>query len=187
MKNYILIIMAIVLVSVLVVGCTEKAVTEDNMDRSTEAPMSEAPKEEMTPIPSESPMAEESEEPMAEESEEPMEEEMMVGTKTEAGYIDVTPEEAKKLIDSIPELVILDVSPLYESGHIPGAINHYVGDGSLDDAIPTLEKGVPYLVYCHSDSASISGSKKLVAAGFDPVYRLIGNYGAWVEAGYPVE
>jgi rhodanese-related sulfurtransferase len=28
---------------------------------------------------------------------------------------------------------------------------------------------------------------KLVNAGFEHVYRLIGNYGAWVAAGYEVE
>ena len=27
---------------------------------------------------------------------------------------------------------------------------------------------------------------KLVEAGFDPVYRLQGNFGGWVEAGFPV-
>ena len=43
-----------------------------------------------------------------------------------------------------------------------------------------------YLVYCHVDSASISGAQKLVDAGFDPVYRLEGNYQAWLDEGYPV-
>ena len=96
-------------------------------------------------------------------------------------------EEAKKLIDSTPDLVIIDVSPKYDQGHLPGAINYYVGNGSLDEAIPSLDKTKPYLVYCHVDSASIAGSKALVEAGFDPVYRLEGNYAAWVAAGFPVE
>jgi rhodanese-related sulfurtransferase len=103
------------------------------------------------------------------------------------GYIDVTAEEAKDLIDTTPDLVIIDVSPKYDEGHIPGAVNYYIGDGSLDDAIPNLDKNVPYLVYCHTDSASIMGATKLVKAGFDPVYRLEGNFQAWVDAGYPVE
>lgn len=103
------------------------------------------------------------------------------------GYIDVTAMEAKELIDGNPGLVIIDVSPNYDNGHIPGAINYYVGDGSLDDAIPTLDKNKEYLVYCHTDSASILGAEKLVDAGFDPVYRLEGNYQAWVDADYPTE
>jgi rhodanese-related sulfurtransferase len=107
--------------------------------------------------------------------------------QTMSEYKDVTPAEAKELIDTTSDLVIIDVSPNYDAGHLPGAINYYVGDGSLDEAIPMLDKDVPYLVYCHVDSASISGAQKLVDAGFPMVYRLEGNYSAWVDAGYPVE
>ena len=58
----------------------------------------------------------------------------------QTGYMDVTAVEAKELIDTKPDLIIIDVSPNYDNGHIPGAINYYIGDGSLDDAIPTLDK-----------------------------------------------
>ena len=185
MKKYLIIAMAMVIISALAIGCTTSESDEtpnDIQGTLTDTPMSEAPKAEMSQEP------EMTEQPMAEESEEPMEnEEMTVGKKTEAGYIDVTPEEAKKLIETVTGLVIIDVSPLYDSGHIPGAINFYVGDGSLDAAIPGLDMNVPYLVYCHSDSASISGARKLIEAGFETVYRLEGNFGAWLNAGYPVE
>ena len=105
----------------------------------------------------------------------------------ETGYIDISPEDAKELIATVSDLVILDVSNLYAEGHIPGAINYYVGDSSLDTAIPSLDNSKPYLVYCHIDSASISGAQKLIDAGFDPIYRLDGNYDAWVSAGYDIE
>jgi rhodanese-related sulfurtransferase len=105
----------------------------------------------------------------------------------DGGYIDVSAAEAKDLIDNNADLVIIDVSPAYDDGHIPGAINYYVGDGSLDAAIPSLDISKEYLVYCHVDSAAISGSQKLVDAGFSPVYRLEGNYQAWVDAGYDIE
>ena len=190
MKRSLLIILSLVLVIGLFAGCAKAPATESAKDDMMEKPvgeMTESPKPMESAHPSEEPMTETSEEPMAEESEEPMEEEMMVGKKTEAGYIDVTPEEAAKLIETYPDLVIIDVSPKWEQGHIPGSINFYVGNGSLDEAIPTLDKNVPYLVYCHVDSASIAGAKALVEAGFEPVYRLEGNYGAWVAAGFPVE
>lgn len=103
------------------------------------------------------------------------------------GYIDVTPAEAKDLIENNPGIIIIDVSPHYANGHLPGAINYYLGDGSLDDAIPALDKDATYLVYCHVDSVAIAGAQKLVDAGFKTVYRLEGNYSAWVDAGYPVE
>jgi rhodanese-related sulfurtransferase len=105
----------------------------------------------------------------------------------QVGYVDISVQDAKTLIDNTPDLVIIDVSPNYDQGHIPGAVNYYVGDGSLDAAIPTLDKNKPYLVYCHVDSAAISGAEKLVNAGFMTVYRLEGNYAAWVAAGYEVE
>ena len=106
---------------------------------------------------------------------------------SEVTYTDVSAEKAKALIDENPDLIIIDVSPKYDEGHIPGAINYYVGDGSLDEAIPTLDSEAMYLVYCHVDSAAIAGAQKLIDAGFEKVYRLEGNYRAWVDAGYPVE
>jgi len=104
-----------------------------------------------------------------------------------AGYMDITAAEAKELIDNNPDLIIIDVSPLYEDGHIPGAVNYYIGDGSLDEAIPALDPEGKYLVYCHTDAASIPGAQKLVDAGFKNVYRLAGNFAAWADAGYEIE
>lgn len=108
-------------------------------------------------------------------------------TTTMDTYQDLTPAEAKELIDNTPDLIIIDVSPLFAEGHLPGAVNYYVGDGTLDKVIPTLDKSKPYLVYCHVDSVSIRGAQKLIDAGFKTVYRLEGNYSAWVAAGYDIE
>ena len=55
-------------------------------------------------------------------------------------------------------------------------MNYYVGDGSLDKAIPTLDPGDNYLVYCHVDSAAIAGAKALVDAGFKNFCRLFQFY-----------
>lgn len=116
------------------------------------------------------------------------EKEPLEGQKTlSPSYIDVSPKEAKKLIEDDPEMIIIDVSPSYDQGHLPGAVNYYVGDGSLDVAIPDLDPDAKYLVYCHSDSASIAGAQKLIDAGFKEVYRLEGNYSAWVAAGYEIQ
>lgn len=107
--------------------------------------------------------------------------------ETPATYIDVSAMEAKELIDNNPDLIIIDVSPYYAQGHIPGAIHYYIGDGSLDVAIPSLDKDKMYLVYCHVDSVAIQGAIKLIEAGIEVVYRLEGNYSGWVNAGYPIE
>lgn len=128
-------------------------------------------------------------ESMMEEGESMMEEwESMKIPMTQAGkYVDVSPQIAKKIIDENSGLIIIDVSPVYADGHLPGAVGYYVGDGTLDKAIPSLDKNATYLVYCHIDSASISGAQKLVDAGFEKVYRLEGNYKAWTDAGYEIE
>jgi len=102
-------------------------------------------------------------------------------------YLDLEPYLAKDLIDTSEDLIIIDVSPDYAQGHLPGAINYYLGDGSLDQAIPTLDMEKEYLVYCHLESASRAGAQKLIDAGFKKVYRLNGDYEAWLAAGYPVE
>lgn len=100
-------------------------------------------------------------------------------------YTDLTPVQAKDLIAAEKDLVIIDVSPYYANGHIPGAVS--IPLASLDSKIPTLDKTRTYLVYCHGDGPSMAGAQKLVDAGFAKVYRLSGNYAAWVNAGYPVE
>jgi rhodanese-related sulfurtransferase len=102
-------------------------------------------------------------------------------------YTDISAAEAKQLIDETPDLIIIDVSPDYAAGHLPGAVSYYLGDGSLDTAIPMLDKDATYLVYCHAESPSRQGAQKLVDAGFMNVYRLEGDYQAWVDAGYPIE
>jgi len=104
-----------------------------------------------------------------------------------ASYMDLPPAEAQALIEETPDIIIIDVSPAYAQGHLPQAVNYYLGDGSLDNAIPQLDKDKTYLVYCHVESASIQGAQKLVDAGFKKVYRLKGEYDAWVDAGYPIE
>jgi rhodanese-related sulfurtransferase len=102
-------------------------------------------------------------------------------------YTDITPVQARAQIDSYANLVVIDVSPDYDAGHLPGAVHYYLGDGSLDAAIPGLDMNNTYLVYCHADAPSIQGAQKLIDAGFEDVYRLEGNYGAWVDAGYDIE
>ena len=62
-----------------------------------------------------------------------------------------------------------------------------MGDGILDSAIPNLDPEAEYLIYCHIESASRAGAQKLIDAGFKHVYRLDGDYAAWVDAGYEIE
>jgi rhodanese-related sulfurtransferase len=101
------------------------------------------------------------------------------------GYTDVTPAQAQVLIEEIADLAIIDVSPHYDNGHLPGAKHYYLPN--LPQRLNELDKNKTYLVYCHADVPSQSGAKILADNGFSKVYRLKGNYGAWVNAGYPIE
>jgi len=106
------------------------------------------------------------------------------GPATTEGYRDVTAEEARSIKHaSEGKLVIIDLSPDFKGGHLPMAIS--IPPGSLEEKIPSLDKSKPYLVYARTDDASMTGATKLLNAGFSPVYRLKGNYDAWVSAGYP--
>ncbi len=107
--------------------------------------------------------------------------------QSEALYQDLSVQDAKSFIDNHKDVVVIDVSTRYEQGRLPGAVNYPISDGSFEKALGSLDKGKMYLVYCHGDRPSIAAAEKLKEAGFKHVYRLAGNYQAWVGAGYAVE
>jgi len=104
-------------------------------------------------------------------------------------YMDIPPAEAYSLYENGTFDLIIDVVGLniYSLGHLPGAVNYVWADGTLNQTIPTLDKNLTYLVYCHTDPPSTASAQALVNAGFSKVYRLEGNYRAWVDAGLPIE
>lgn len=93
-------------------------------------------------------------------------------------------ETAKNMIDSNEELVVIDISPKYGQGHLPKAVNYYLGNGALEKAMEKLDKNNEYLIYGHEERFTIAGAQKLANAGFKKVFRLQGDYNAWVSAGY---
>ena len=103
------------------------------------------------------------------------------------GYMDIPAEKAMELIKNNPDLLIIDVSPMWEDGHLPGALSFPLGDGSFKAALPSWDKDKMYLIYCHGDAPAIKAAQMLVDSGFKHVYRLKGNYNAWVKAGYEIE
>ena len=56
-----------------------------------------------------------------------------------SSYKDITTEKGLDMMIQNSELVVIDVSPAYDKGHLPRAVNHPVGDGSLDEGIPMLD------------------------------------------------
>ncbi len=104
-------------------------------------------------------------------------------------YMDILPAEAYERLQNNEFDLIIDVVGLniYSLGHLPGAVNYVWADGTLNNTIPTLDKNLTYLVYCHTDPPSTASAQAMVNAGFEHIYRLEGNYKAWKDAGYPIE
>jgi rhodanese-related sulfurtransferase len=105
--------------------------------------------------------------------------------KEEKKYKEITVQEAKTMYDNDPSLMILDVSPAWKKGHLPGAVNVEYNDVASN--LNKFNKERAILVYCHGDAPAIFAADVLGKNGFPKVYRLLGNYGAWLNAGYPVE
>jgi len=102
-------------------------------------------------------------------------------------YVDVNISEAKQMIESNPNLVILDVRTQeeYDSGHIENAVLIPVDD--LAGRIGELDKEKEILVYCKTGGRSVIASELLIANGFKAVYNMLGGIRAWMIVGYWIE
>jgi len=102
-------------------------------------------------------------------------------------YVDVNVSVAKQMIESDPNLTILDVRTQseYESGHIQNATLIPVTE--LAGRLGELDKNKEILVYCASGGRSATSSQTLVDNGFSKVYNMLGGITAWKSAGYWIE
>lgn len=100
-------------------------------------------------------------------------------------YGDITVEQAKKLIETKPSLVILDVRTVweFEDGHIEGAINIPVEE--LQQRLGELNLSDEILVYCRTGNRSRRAVQILADNGFSSVYHMLGGIEAWKQAGCP--
>ena len=103
----------------------------------------------------------------------------------EAVYVNITAQEAKKIMDTQTGYVILDTRTQeeYDEGHIPGAIviSH---DQILQKAETVLtDKNQLILVYCRSGRRSKLAAEDLVKLG----YTNIKEFGGIIDWPYEVE
>lgn len=84
-------------------------------------------------------------------------------------------------------MTILDVrSPdEWNSGHIPGAVHHFVGD--MRERISGLDKDKRYATYCASGYRASIASSLMKSRGFENISNVPGSWDAWTAAGYPSE
>jgi hydroxyacylglutathione hydrolase len=83
------------------------------------------------------------------------------------------------------DLFVLDVREKeeYAQGHIPGAVNIYVGE--LEKRLAEVPSDRPVVSVCSTGNRSGLGASILERGGFKKVYNLIGGMTAWKEKGYP--
>lgn len=94
----------------------------------------------------------------------------------EVSFSNISPEEAKKRLDSEKGIIILDVRTRkeYESGHIQNSVLIPV-DKLKDNALENLkDKETPIFVYCRSGNRSVTAANILVNLGYKNVYNLGG-------------
>jgi len=100
-------------------------------------------------------------------------------------YMNITAEEAKKIMDSEEGYIILDVRTQeeYDEGHIPGAIviSHEEITEKAEDVLTDKEQLI--LVYCRSGRRSKIAAEALVQLG----YTNIREFGGIIDWPYEVE
>jgi len=109
-------------------------------------------------------------------------------TTTDESPLWITPQQVTQFTQqySNSDIVFIDLSRYYyNDGHIKGSINY--PKCAIPAVIDHLDKNKIYIVYCHGTGAPLSSAYKLKDAGFPYVFALRGNFGSWVDAGYPVE
>ena len=107
------------------------------------------------------------------------------GSADGASYEMITPQEAKKIMDSRTGYVILDVRTQaeYDQGHIPGAV--LIPDTQIKARAEAMltDKAQLILVYCRSGRRSKLAAEILVDLG----YTNIREFGGIIDWPYEVE
>ena len=103
----------------------------------------------------------------------------------EASYVNITAQEAKKLMDSEEEYIILDVrtEEEYAQGHIPGAV--LIPDYEIEQNAEKIltDKNQMILVYCRSGRRSKNAAQALFELG----YTDIREFGGIIDWPYEIE
>jgi len=100
-------------------------------------------------------------------------------------YNNVTPVEAKAMIDTNLALVVLDVrnQSEYDAGHIRNA--KLIPVFELAGRLNELNPSDLILVYCAHGGRSATASQTLVNNGFTNIYNMLGGISVWISYGYP--
>ena len=110
-------------------------------------------------------------------------------TKLPAVCKALSPDEAEALIQSKPDLAILDMRVETEwaaEGHIAGAQFTNFFRAGLGEHLARIDRKKPCLIYCAIGERSKQTAVQMAALGFGELYVLTGGLNAWKAAGKPV-
>ena len=103
----------------------------------------------------------------------------------------LTAEQAAALIQSTPDLVILDLREDWEiknQGRIAGSVwADFLNDQRFTEATAKLDPTKPCLLYCAIGGRSKLAAEKLAGEGFTHLSLLTGGWEEWLRAGKPVQ
>lgn len=97
-------------------------------------------------------------------------------TEKKASFSNITPEEAKKRMDSEKDIILLDVRTKeeYETGHIKGSMLIPVDILRVEAEKNLKDKDSSIFIYCRSGNRSVTAANILVELGYKNVYNLGG-------------
>ncbi|MBM3316659.1 MAG: rhodanese-like domain-containing protein [Candidatus Eisenbacteria bacterium] len=104
-----------------------------------------------------------------------------------ATYELLSPQAAFQLLQSAPDLEVIDTSETFFLHRIPRALSYRVEEGHFELALTRLDKQAAYLVYGLLGGDSEASAQRMIDAGFEDVSALEGGIVAWLEAHLPFE
>jgi len=101
--------------------------------------------------------------------------------ESQSVHQEIQPQEAQDLINSRPELLVIDVRETYEfcERHIPGALNYPWNSGYFSDEYGRLPRDGEILLVCRSGHRSRHAAELLNTSGYQTVYNLETGMNSW--------
>ncbi len=100
-----------------------------------------------------------------------------------SAHTDLTPVEAKTLMETNRNMIVLDVREVSEfcasTRRIPCSVNYPFNSGDLEERLDELPLDADILVICQSGGRSNMAANFLDANGFTSVYDMVGGMSAW--------
>jgi sulfur-carrier protein adenylyltransferase/sulfurtransferase len=107
---------------------------------------------------------------------------------TEGVNIEISPQEARRLLEEKSDAVLVDIRPDWEArlGHIEGA--RFIPVGSLEEELGNLavSRDTPIILCCSSGNRSLAAARRLAERGYRYSRSIGGGYISWMNSGYPI-